>query len=190
MNSQQPYQLVFLTIIIIALNLAGCASHRDVNLKFTDTSISNKNIPIRVKLDMSEKYKNTQWKKGQWVILLGTNLTKHAEALVSRIFKKANHNDYDAILVPEIISVNHQISMWAGQESTISVTNKWTLLDKSGRTIWVKSIIGVGVMEGGTAFTLKTRGEERALLAVDDLFVQTISEMTSSVEIEAYAKSL
>lgn len=192
------YSPSVICLLIIGSLTTGCASHREFVINFTaDKYQQLDKYPIRVRLEYGNDYQMAKGKGALNQVLIGpelvrntTNLAKHMFQLVDDSTSEGSNPRYDALLTAEVISINSQIKMWAGQVSKTSVTHKWTLKDASNNTIWVQSITGVGIMESGTAFSESTRGKERALLAVDDLFMKSAEAMSSSFEIRNFSERL
>ena len=186
--------LCFLFIVTL---LGGCAAHREAELKFTpDLYQKLDKYPIRINLELSDDYRKAECCEG-WGIPLGTDLTRYSTNLAKHMFDLVsdststdNEPNIDAVLVPEILSLDHQRGGAAGKESKVAITQKWTLQDSVGKPIWIQAITGVGVMETGTAFSEKTRLKERILLAIDDLFIKSAKEISSSVEIRKFSEKV
>ena len=184
--------LCFLFIIML---LGGCAAHRKVQLQFTpDVYQKLHKYPIRIRLELSEDYRKAECCRG-WHIPIGTDLTRNSTILAEHMFdlvsdstSTSNEPNIDAVLIPEILSIDQERLMWAGKEGKLAITQKWTLKDSLGKPIWIQAITGVGVMEQGTAFSEKTRLKERIQLAIDDLFMKSAEEMSSSVEIRKFSE--
>lgn len=185
----------FLVIFVI---IGGCVSHRGVELKFTDDMHETlKKYPIRIRLELSDAYMAAKWEGGSWGILYGPELTSYSTILADQMFhlvddqaSPGSESNIDAVLIAEILSFDHEIKMWTGTESKISISQKWTLKEPLGRVIWIQTISGTGVMEMGTAGSEAIRQEERALLAIDDMIYKSAKEMSSSIEIQKFSKIL
>ena len=186
--------LWFLSIVML---IGGCSSQSQLKLQFTPDAYQKLHkYPIRIRLELSDDYRNVKVHDGK-VIPIGADLTRYSTILAEQIFDLVSDStspnsgeNIDAVLVPEILSINHQRKMWAGQEARIMIIQKWTLKDSSGKPIWIQTVTGVGVMGVGTAFSEGTREKERAQLAIDDLFTKSAEEMSSSVEIRKFGEKV
>ena len=185
MKSLRPYSLLIYCLLAMSVIINGCAAHRETVSQFEADSPSEEKIQIRVKLEMTEAYKSTQHEEMFTVFHLGNNLKKYTEILADKMFDVVvkNTGEYNAILVPEVVSTNFQMPMWRGQDSRILIIHKWTLMDKSNNLIWLKTISGTGVLG-------RVDANELAILALDDLFTKTSGKISSSIEIRNFAKSI
>ena len=183
--------LVFncLGCFILILSIAGCASHRTFKLEEPAKQYKELNkYPIRIYLELSDAYINTTMKDKLGETKIGDDLARYTNTLAKQMFiLTSNGNDvFDAILSPSVVSIDHRARMWAGSNSDVAITIKWTIRTKEGVVIWVKSITGKGEMEMGTAFSEGTRRKERVLLAIDNLFAETSKAITHSYELRTF----
>jgi len=185
--------------LIMMVSVVGCASSRPVVLRFTENVYQHfDKYPIRIRVEMSGEYQRANVDMfGMFIVPLGPELVRHTNILAESIFElvadtKAGEpgSKIDAVLVAEVISIDHLTRMYAGQESRIAVVHKWSLKDTNGNPIWIQSVTGVGVMEAGTSFTGEERATERGLLAIDDLFVKSFEKMSASVEIKTFSDGI
>ena len=180
----------FLGVLFIFVIINGCFSHRPVEAKFTPEVYEKLDkYPIRIHLELSEEYRSAKI-KDIWEIPIGEDLARYSTILANQMFNLVadNEQNVDAVLVVKILSANHLVKMYAGQESRILITQEWILKDQSGKLIWVQTVKGEGVMEMGTAFSEGTRRKERVQLAIDDLFIKSAKEISSSVEIRKFSE--
>ena len=185
---------IFCFLFIVTL-FAGCAAHREFELKFQPDLYQNLDkYPIRIHLELSEDYRKAVCCEGR-DIPIGTDLTRYSTILAEHMFDLVsdststdNESNIDAVLVPEILSLDLQRGQTADSESKLAITQKWTLQDSVGKPIWIQAITGVGVME--TGYSVKKRLKERILLAIDDLFIKSAKEIASSVEIRKFSEKV
>ena len=154
---------------------------------------------------MSDAYQSAKWNtedsaggnKTFGEVAVGPILTRDTKILAGKLYDLVSvspsadkDSNVDAILIPQILATNHLMQMAAGQVAKMSITVKWTLENTKGNPIWIQTVTGIGTMEMGTLFSEKDRRKERSLLAIDDLFIKTANEMSSSVEIQQFSKRL
>ena len=187
-----PRVLCFLFIVTL---LGACAAHREFELKFQpDFYQKLDKYPIRIHLELSEDYRKAVCCE-DYDIPLGTDLTRYSTILAEHMFDLVsgststdNESNIDAVLIPEILSLDHLKVNRLGSESKLAITQKWTLQDSVGKPIWIQAITGVGVME--TGYSAKKLLKERILLAIDDLFIKSAKEISSSVEIRKFSEKV
>lgn len=180
----RPNFILFYCILVITVAINGCSTHGEIVSQFEADFLPEERIPIRVKLEMTEAYKTTQHEE-LYTFKLGNNLKKYSEILAYRMFESVDKNsgEYDAILVPEMVSTNYQMPMWRGETSRLLIIHKLTLKDKSDNLIWLKTLFGTGVHDSADE-------NELAILALDNLFTKTSEKISSSIEIRNFAKTL
>ena len=118
-----------LCVLSIVMVLSGCAAHRKVELKFTpDVYQKLYKYPIRIRLELSEDYRKTECCRS-WHIPLGTDLTRYSTILAEHMFDLVsdststdNEPNIDAVLIPEILSIDPEWIMWAGNEAKLAIT--------------------------------------------------------------------
>jgi hypothetical protein len=199
-NNRLLYPKIYYVFCIFCFfTMGGCVSHRDTVYRFLPDMYNNlKKYPIKIRLQLSDAYQTAKWNtENNTAIAAGPILSRDTKILADKLFELVSvspsadkDSNVDAILIPEILATNHLMQMFAGQVAKMSITVKWTLETTKGKPIWVQTITGIGTMEMGTSVSEKERLKERSLLAIDDLFIKTANEMSSSIEIQKFSKSL
>lgn len=176
--------------LLCLLLLSGCVSHREVTLKLPmldDTSFTSYELEVELLLD--DELASATVGDNAWELEIGDQLLQHSHALVERLFDAPSGRSEPSVLKVSLVSADHQMAMWAGSESKVSISLNWELRDSTGKRIWTETVTGTGVMEVGTAFSEPERHEERITLAIDDLFYNSLVSISNAVSIRRYAEA-
>lgn len=174
----------------IAILLSGCALHVPERIvSYPDEPPGN---DLSVELVLSEEFRNAKWEPQSGgagrTVMLGDNLTVNATSLAERLFGEvivtgeATDTTPNPTLLPRIrfISRTMPATGFGTQETAIAL--EWTLKDAQGNLVWVDTVTGIG--RGGLDSV-----DEQLHPLIDDLFLKSFQEISSSFEVTRLAAS-
>ena len=185
-----------LALILPALLFAsGCTATFDQPIHEIELAPGNRKIDLAVQLVMTEDFKEAKWEKSNTgntsVIPIGDNLVHHTTTLMQNVFThpvipETENGTFmedvaiDYYIRPHVEFIEQSFGVSAFSKASTSIGILWIIEKDEGTPIWAETVIGVGVGEGGNAFTWEEKQKERFRLAIQDLYQKTQIEMLSS----------
>jgi hypothetical protein len=186
--------------------ITGCMSSNTI-YKVPDVSLKNqvgdfiidKKIDLVINLCVTDKLKATTWENnlpgGYFLIPIGGQLAKNSIEVSELLFKNvvvSNNSAYngpeevDAILTPQVITIERTLAGSALTGSILLVVLEWKLEDTKGNVIWIGSIKGEGRAEQGNIYNHKKKAAEQIEMLLKDLFSKSFQAMKSSPAITQF----
>lgn len=178
----------------------GCSSVFPVSPTITlpQPIAQEQKIALPIKLVLNDELRNFSWRStsgARFTFNPGGAVATNAELMVKKIFtevsviKGEGEKGNFPTLTPRILSLERVLrgkTAWADAEMIINL--EWLLKDAQGKTVWVKTLRGVGIEKMGSAFSFKSQSQLQLRLALEDVFKKSQEAITSSVEIANFAK--
>jgi hypothetical protein len=129
---------------------------------------------------------------------LGEALCLYAERVATAVFAPVSRRDTNTAAEPDagepqlsarFVEMRRNEPAWAWHDQEVAILLEWSMRDRVGRLVRVKTIQGVARDKAGTLFTRTRRRHDAVRAAIDDVFARSVREMISSPELRKLAGS-
>lgn len=193
-------QTVLALVFVLLIN--GCSNIK-IPVEVVGDFHNPQKLDLSVDLHLSDELSDYRWKQetafgGGFKMELGPDLCLNAEAMAKSVFKHVtisrgpidtNTTGQAAVLIPRVVSVEKPIGSTSFSKTEMVVDLEWSLVDKTGKLIWVETIQGIGEGKTGNSFNHKSHTRKMVKNAFLDLFQKSAKAMLESPEILAFVEA-
>jgi len=188
------------TAIAGVLLMSGCTQTYKLKAPtFTDYP-EQREHPLTIALLLDEEYSSyvCEVPRRMYRVPLGDALEKNSIFIAEQTFEEVHMvrgseaeipPDARAVLTPKVIYGNMSKGVSAFDRLEFVIDVEWTLKDRRGNMIWLKTMRGKARNAGGTIGTIKSQAGKRIRAALKELFAKTHQAIAASPEIRAFAES-
>lgn len=158
-------------------------------------------IQLSVELLLTNQFRTAQWVfdrrgGGTWQLPLGPSLADNAVRMGKSAFSRVAVTEgekpkvdggVEAVLIPKVVTISRD-SFRTHDQQTTAVRIEWTLNDRTGKLIWVDTVLGVG--KGPQDLFVKDGVRQQVQAALDAVFKQSRDSIISSVEVKGFVDGL
>ena len=182
--------LIIAFVIFTGCGLGGQTFHikSDPLTKYA----SPKNTSSSVELRLTKAFRTYSWDAPTglpYTLELGDCLSSNAQALCKSIFKDVTvtHGtetapDCDLILVPEVVFLDKTQAAFGFQMIEIEIHVQWTLLNDSGKILWIETVKGFGREKMGGPFSFEKNTRKQIRMAMTDMFDNSRAAIVNAFE--------
>ncbi len=189
---------LFACLMMIGFLMMSCTMVYTVP-KEPVTYSSVEKINMKVALHLDDTLCDAKWEKNvltdSYIVPIGGPLCINSESLARTLFAEVTvlddqvtdlPTDVNAVLIPNLVSIERSRPLTIYSTQITSILFTWSLNDRSGDPIWVTTISGEGKGPMGSPLS-KDAGHEQIEMLLDDVFQQSLREMSSSPLIREFA---
>jgi hypothetical protein len=172
---------------------SGCTHNYKQPIHEINFAPATEQLDLLVALEVTDSFRNAKWEKHSmgdtFIMPMGDNLVHQTNRLMRSVFRNpiipdeatpAEKVDADFVLRPKLAFVEQSFGVTAFSQASTSIGIEWNLMRKSGESVWIESIKGVGIGQAGNIFTGSHHQEKRFQAALQDLFEKSQEAMLSS----------
>lgn len=202
MRIKQPIRCV--AVLVLAFwsgSQIGCTVVFKPKIKPVMDYPASGQLDLRVHLHFDNDFLNAEWRSKLdrlYILPVGQVLKENTLLLAQSLFREVvvTEGDQtlpvgsaDATLIPKVVSVDRQLTVFAFGKAHTVITVEWPLVATTGALVWVATIQGKGTAMNGNNFTLHNQVRKQLQRAVNDLFAKSHAAISTSPEVKAFARA-
>lgn len=195
-----------LIVIFAAFSIVSCSSAVNLSIKYhpIEPSPGSRSIPGNIVLQLTREFENYKFR---WAMStpteypIGKPLSQYAEAVTGALFRDLTvvHGNVvptetvaTFVLVPKVCGISVPIRYAALQERTVKVSIEWSLRNRTGDVLWIKTIDGEATGNMGYGFgpgSVENNVARDLNIALETAFHNSYNKINSAEELRTIMQS-